>query len=60
MLDADDTDLIDMWLDPSITDSEVFRPLLNDKIPFNLVATPIQGARNLEPRDEPIEIAADE
>jgi putative SOS response-associated peptidase YedK len=56
MLDVDDSDLIDMWLDPSITDSEVFRPLLNEKIPFNLVATPIQGARDLEPRGEPIYI----
>ena len=56
MLDVDDSDLVDMWLDPSITDSEVFRPLLNEKIPFNLVATPIQGARDLEPRGESIYI----
>ena len=60
MLDTDDSNLIDMWLDPSMTESEVFRPLLTDRIPFNLVATPIAGARNLTPRDEPIEITADE
>ncbi len=60
MIDVDDTDLVDMWLDPGMTNSEAFRPLLNEKIPFNLVATPIQGARNLAPRDEPIEVTADE
>ena len=56
MLDVDDTELIDMWLDPSITNSDVFRPLLTEKLPFNLVATPIQGARNLETRGEPVYI----
>ena len=56
MLDVDDSDLIDRWLDPNITNSDVFKPLLTDKIPFNLVATPIQGARDLAPRDEPVYI----
>jgi len=60
MIDINDTNLVDSWLDPSMTDSEAFRPLLSERIPFNLMATPIQGARDLTPRNEPIEIAADE
>ncbi len=59
MLDPDDTELMDMWLDPTMTDSEAFRHLLTNKINFNLIATPIMGARNLEPCGEQIFIEAD-
>ncbi len=59
MLDPDDEGLVDMWLDPTMTDSEAFRHLLTNKINFNLVATPTVGARNLEPRGEQIYIEAD-
>ena len=59
LLDVDDESLIDRWLDPTMTDSEAFRDLLTNKINFNLVATPTVGARNLEPRGEPIFIEAD-
>lgn len=56
LIDVDDEDLVEQWLDPNMTNSEVFKPLLTDKIPLNLIATPIQGARDLTPRDEPIYI----
>ncbi len=59
MLDPDDEALIDRWLDPNMTDSESFRQLLTNRINFNLVATPTVGARNLEPRGEPVLIEAD-
>lgn len=59
MLDPDDEDLIDSWLDPNMTDSESFRHLLTNKINLNLVAVPTVGARNLEPRGEQILIEAD-
>jgi len=59
MFDVEDSDLVDMWLDPSMTESETFRHLLSNKINFNLVATPTIGARNLEPRGEPLFIEAD-
>lgn len=60
MIDVDDESLVDMWLDPTMTDSDAFRPLLTNRINMGLIATPIQGARDLTPRDEPIEITADE
>ena len=59
MFDVDDTELVDMWLDPNMTDSESFRHLLTNKINFNLVATPTVGARDLGPRGEDIYIEAD-
>lgn len=60
MIDVDDESLVDMWLDNSMTNSEAFKPLLNEKITQNLIAIPVQGARDLTPRDEAIEITADE
>ncbi len=60
MIDVDDENLVDMWLDPTMNNSEAFRPLLTNRINFDLVATPIRGARDLTPRDQPIEITADE
>jgi len=59
MLDYHDTNLMDMWLEPSMTDSEAFRDLLTHKINQNLIATPIMGARNLEPQAEPLSIETD-
>jgi putative SOS response-associated peptidase YedK len=59
MLDYHDKNLVDMWLEPSMTDSEAFRDLLTNKIGQNLIATPIMGARNLEPQAEPLLIPAD-
>ncbi|MEZ5470665.1 MAG: SOS response-associated peptidase family protein [Marinicella sp.] len=60
MIDYNDEDLVDMWLDPTMTDSEAFRHMLTNKINFNLIATPTVGARNLEPRGEQIFIEADQ
>jgi putative SOS response-associated peptidase YedK len=60
LIDVDDESLVDMWLDPTMTDSDAFRPLLSEKITQNLIATPIKGARDLTPRGEPIEITVDE
>ncbi|MGJ8662074.1 MAG: SOS response-associated peptidase family protein [Marinicella sp.] len=60
MLDWEDENLLDMWLDPSLTDSEAFRHLLTPKINMNLIATPIVGARDLTPRADQIEVFADE
>lgn len=59
MLDYHDKNLVDMWLEPSMTDSEAFADLLTNKIGQNLIATPIMGARNLEPQAEPLLIQAD-
>lgn len=59
MLDVDDEDLIDMWLDPTMTESEAFRPLLTNRLHFDLIATPTVGARDLTPRGEAIHIGAD-
>ena len=60
MLDWEDQNLIDMWLDPTLTDSEALRHLLTPKINMNLIATPITGARDLTPRADQIEVTADE
>ena len=60
MLDWEDQNLIDMWLDPTLTDSEALRHLLTPKINMNLIATPIAGARDLTPRADQIEVTADE
>lgn len=59
MIDVEDHQLIDMWLDPGITEPETFRPLLTNKINFDLVATPTVSARILEPRDKKKLIHAD-
>ncbi len=48
MLDANDKDLINAWLNPDFKDSLAFEYLLNNKINQDLLATPIQGARNLK------------
>ena len=60
MLDYEDTSLIDMWLDSTLNDSEAFRHLLTNTLHQDLTAVPINGARDLEPRGEAIDIAADE
>lgn len=59
MLDWQDENLIDMWLDPSLTDSEALRHLLNGELLMPMTATPIQGARDLDARGEAVEIASD-
>ena len=59
MLDVDDDELIDMWLNPSMTDSEAFQPLLTNRLNFDLVATPTVGARDMTPRGEPVHLEAD-
>ena len=60
MLDYEDTGLIDMWLDSTLNNSEAFKHLLTNRINQDLTAVPIEGARNLEPRGEALEIAEDE
>ncbi|HOP21852.1 MAG TPA: SOS response-associated peptidase family protein [Gammaproteobacteria bacterium] len=47
MLNHDDTDLINMWLSPKITDSEIFSALLTNKLNVDLRVTPIKAARDL-------------
>lgn len=54
MLDSSDKELINMWLDNSFHDSEAFKHLLTNNIIQDLIATPIVGARNLEPRGSEI------
>ena len=59
MLDWQDQDLINMWLDPSLTDSEAFRHLLTGELMTSITATPIKGARDLSARGETLEIVKD-
>jgi putative SOS response-associated peptidase YedK len=59
MLNYEDSDFIDAWLDPEMQNSEAFSYLLNNQINHDLIATPTVGARNLEARSEPILINAD-
>ena len=47
MLDVNDTDLIDAWLSPDITESQAFSYLLTNSITQDLTANPIAGARDL-------------
>jgi putative SOS response-associated peptidase YedK len=59
ILDHNDSNLIDMWLDVSMTESRAFADLLTNTITLDLVATPIAKARDLTPINQPIEIHAD-
>jgi putative SOS response-associated peptidase YedK len=59
ILDYKNSNLIDMWLDSSMTDSHAFTDLLTNTITLDLVATPITKARDLTPINKPIEIRAD-
>ncbi|WP_395378053.1 SOS response-associated peptidase family protein [Marinicella sp. W31] len=59
MLDPNDKDTLNAWLDPTMTDSEAFSDLLTNEIRFDLVATKTVGARDLTPDSEPIYIEAD-
>jgi putative SOS response-associated peptidase YedK len=59
ILDYNDSNLVSMWLDPTMTTSEAFTDLLTDTIRIDLMATPIVGARNLEPRADAIPIYAE-
>ncbi len=59
MLDWRDQELMDMWLDPGLTDSDAFRHLLTGELMMPMTATPIKGARDLAARGEAVEIASD-
>lgn len=59
MLDWQDQDLINMWLDPSLTDSEAFRHLLTGELMTPITATPIEGARDLSERGQSVNLSAD-
>jgi putative SOS response-associated peptidase YedK len=59
MLDWQDKELINMWLDPSLTDSEVFRHVLTGELMMPITATPIKGARDLAARGEAVDISRD-
>lgn len=59
MLDWQDEVLINMWLDPSLTDSEVFRHVLTGELMMPITATPIQGARDLAARGEAVNLTSD-
>ena len=58
MLDYHDSELINAWLDSGIP-GDAFSDLLTNKITIDLIATPIVGARKLEPRGEQILLTAD-
>ena len=47
MLDTSDDDLIDMWLDPSLHQTEAFNEALSGRLFFDLEVTPITAARDL-------------
>lgn len=59
ILDYNDSQLMDMWLDPSMTESEAFTDLLTNKIPLDLRATPIAKARDLTSTNQPFELLSD-
>jgi len=58
MLDYQDSDLINAWLD-SVIPGDAFTDLLTNKITTDLIASPIIGARNLELNGEQINIQKD-
>ncbi len=47
ILDPNDSDLIDMWLDPGFQQVEAFDSLLTGRIPFDLSVTPMASARDM-------------
>ncbi|KAA3639092.1 MAG: hypothetical protein DWP95_11220 [Proteobacteria bacterium] len=59
MLDWQDQELINMWLDPGLTDSEAFRHLLTGKLMTPITATPIKGARDLSVRGQAVNLTRD-
>ncbi len=59
MLNYEDSEFIDAWLNPEMENSEAFSYLLNNQIQTDLIATPTVGARNLEARAEAVLIDAD-
>jgi len=59
LLDWQDVNLINMWLDPSLTDSEVFRHVLTGELMMPLTATPIKGARDLSARGKAVNLSRD-
>ena len=58
LLPADNDGLISQWLDRSMTDTEVFKELLEPQIRVRQRITPIQGARNYAAAGESFEIEA--
>jgi putative SOS response-associated peptidase YedK len=59
MLNYQDSNLIDAWLDPQFTESQAFQHLLVNKIPHDLIATPIKSARDTTKTGKPKLILAD-
>ena len=59
MLDHEDDDLIDDWLNPNITNTDLFHDLLNGSIPLDIVATKIKAARDITPIADSFRIQAD-
>jgi len=60
MLDPEDTDTLNAWLDPTMTDSDAFSDLLTNELRFDMVATKTVGARDLTPDGKPIPIPSDQ
>ncbi|WP_099033865.1 SOS response-associated peptidase family protein [Lacimicrobium alkaliphilum] len=52
-------DTLSLWLDESITNTEIFNDLLAPKIPANLIATPIDKPASHQPVAGPFVIEAD-
>lgn len=59
MLDYRDENLINGWLDNSMTHAEAFSDLLTHRIKLNLLATPIKAARDLTATNQAIKIKSD-
>lgn len=59
ILNPDDKNLIDMWLSPQVTESEIFSDLLSNKLNIDLTATPIKSARDLTANGSEIMIEKD-
>lgn len=59
ILDNRDENLINGWLDNTMTQAQAFTDLLRNTIPVDLLATPIAGARDLTATNQGIEIKSD-
>lgn len=59
MIPVDDSEAVSDWLDPDITDTDRFEHWLTGRLPHELTAQPIAGARNFETAGAAQTLAAD-
>ena len=59
MLNTEDSDLIDMWLDPSFQQTEAFDDSMSGRFAFDLEVTAMASARDLTATAEPFICSAD-